>query len=60
MEKYQLKIEEDKNFSPAGGALLIPAFFEKFGLRELINKNIALCSGKHTKKFGSTPIFVEK
>jgi hypothetical protein len=39
------------HFSPAGGALLIPAFFEKFGLRELINKNIALCSGKHTKKF---------
>jgi hypothetical protein len=49
---FQIKIDEGKKFSPAGGALLISAFFDKFGLRKIIDENIgaspANCRVKYT------------
>ena len=40
MPNFQININENENFSPIGGALIIPAFFEKFDLRVVINENI--------------------
>ncbi|MDR1471520.1 MAG: hypothetical protein LBS75_03265 [Synergistaceae bacterium] len=37
---FQIKIDDGKEFSPIGGALLISAFFDKFRLREVIDENI--------------------
>jgi hypothetical protein len=37
---FQIKIDDGKEFSPVGGTLLISAFFDKFGLREVIDENI--------------------
>jgi len=40
MPNFSIEIKENKNFSPMGGALIIPAVFEKFELRKVINENI--------------------
>jgi hypothetical protein len=40
-EKYQIKINEDKNSTPTGGAILIPAFLGEIRLKSL-SKNPCL------------------
>ena len=51
MPTFQMEINENGNFSSVGGALLIPAIFDKFGLREIIDKNIAACKANGLKKY---------
>ncbi len=38
---FQLKVNENGILSPVGGVTLISAIFEKFGLRKIIDQNIA-------------------
>jgi len=40
MPNFQMQINENEKISPIGGALIIPAIFEKFDLRNVINKHI--------------------
>ena len=40
MPNFQMKIDENEKFSSMGGALIIPAIFEKFDLRNVINEHI--------------------
>ena len=40
IQNFQIKINENEKFSSIGGALIIPAIFEKFDLRRVINENI--------------------
>jgi hypothetical protein len=40
MPNFQINIKENGEFSSMGGALIIPTVFEKFKLREVIDKNV--------------------
>jgi hypothetical protein len=40
MPNFSIKINENENFSSMGGAVIIPAIFEKFGLKKVINEYI--------------------
>ena len=46
-----MKIDENVNFSSIGGALIIPAIFEKFNLRKIINESIGARKEDGTKKY---------
>ena len=51
MPDFQMKIDENVNFSPIGGTLIIPAIFEKFNLRKIINECIGARKEDGTKKY---------
>ena len=46
-----MEINENGNFSSMGGALLVPAIFEKFGLRKVIDENINTCRENSSVKY---------
>jgi hypothetical protein len=48
---FQINLNENRNFSPAGGALFIPAIFERFGLRKIIDENIGVRRGNDAIKY---------
>ena len=48
---FQMEINENGNYSSMGGALIIPAIFEKFGLRKVINESIGACKENGVKKY---------
>jgi hypothetical protein len=51
MPNFQAEFNENGNFSSMGGALLIPAIFEKFGLRKVLDENINACKEDGIKKY---------
>jgi hypothetical protein len=51
MPIFQLRFNENGNFSSMGGALIIPAIFEKFGIRKVLNESIGACEDNGIKKY---------
>jgi hypothetical protein len=51
MPIFQMELNESGNFSSVGGALLIPAIFEKFDLRRIIDENIGAREGNGLIKY---------
>jgi hypothetical protein len=51
MPNFQMEFNDNGNFSSMGGAILIPVIFEKFGLRETIDENIAACKRNSAMKY---------
>ena len=48
---FQIKINENGNFSSMGGALIITSLFEKFGLRKVIDGKIGVFKGNDAVKY---------
>jgi hypothetical protein len=51
MPTFQMETNENGNFSSMGGALIIPAIFEKFELRKVIDENIGACKDNGVNKY---------
>jgi hypothetical protein len=51
MPNFQMKFNESGFFSSFAGSLLIPAIFEKFGLREIIDRFIGARKENGTIKY---------
>lgn len=51
MPKFSIEIKENGNYSSLGGALIIPAIFEKLSLRRVINENIGARPEGNTMKY---------
>ena len=54
MPKFSIEINENGNFSLMGGALIIPAVFEKFELRKVINENIGARQMNNSMKYSDS------
>jgi hypothetical protein len=51
MPTFQMEINENGKFTSMGGTLIVPAIFEKFGLRKIIDENIGACKENGAKKY---------
>jgi hypothetical protein len=51
MPIFQMEVNEKGNFSPMGGGLIIPAFFEKLELNKVIDESIGARKGNNNVKY---------
>ena len=51
MSNFQVEINKNGNFSSMGGAIIIPALFEKFALRKVLDEYIGACKENGAKKY---------
>ena len=48
---FQIEINKKGKFSSMGGGVIIPAIFEKYGLRKIIDKHIGACKANGSLKY---------
>ena len=51
MPTFQIEFNKKGNFSSMGGGVIIPAIFEKFGLRKVIDKHIGARKANGSVKY---------